>query len=298
MVQSKGKKHSEEESQKGKIGGGRLMADILEEFTNHTEKKFLHDYSYTIFEDALNESKKVLSLDKETIGLKIDEIENYHFVKVTGQIVFNDSNMLTETLGNFNEFGAAVGYMIMRNEEKQLKELEEQISQVKDRNQKAKAKHHLASADMKKLLIDRGLNLEDRFIEKIIYLINHGYKSQFEVQMPFPGEDLNCLFSCILNREFLKDDEYRIIRNYSRETEKPFTIFGILTQTSRNLNDQTYLELLKTNIDNENVTKNRETNLKETLLTVISSLTNIDKGFIGRLDYEYIIDPIAIYREI
>lgn len=298
MVQSRGKTYSENESQKGRIGSGKLMADILEEYSNHSEKKFLHDYSYTLFEDELISSNRVLSIDKENIDSSIEELENYHFVKITGQTVFNDSKMLAETLSKFNDFGAALGLMGMQEKQNQLDEWEEQVAQIKDRNKRAKAKRQLSKVDMKKYLLKEGLNLDDRFLEKLVYLINHGYKSQFEVQLPFPSEIENYLFSCIINRDFLKDDEYRLIRKYSRETEKPFTLFGIVTQSKRTLDERTTLETLKENINFQNSIDGKESNVKEALLSVIPALTGIDKGFIGRLDYEYIVDPIAIYREL
>lgn len=38
------------------------MADILTSHTSTEERKFLHDYSYTLFEDALREQRKLLDL--------------------------------------------------------------------------------------------------------------------------------------------------------------------------------------------------------------------------------------------
>jgi hypothetical protein len=296
MVRSKSKEYSEGETQKGKIGKGRLMADILVEYTNHTEKRFLHDYSYTIFEEALINEGKVLHLEKDNIRSKIGELENYHFVKITGQMVFNDSKILVESIKNFNLFGSAIAHLTMKNEIDQINKLKEETNKIKDRNKKAIRSAKIPN--VKKQLIEMGYNLEDSYLKDLVYLIEHGYKSQLEAQIPFPNDEHNCLFSGVLNRDYLKDDEHRIIRKYSRETEKDFTVFGILTQTSRNINDKTHLEKLKLNIDNQNIVNEKEASLKEALMEVVASLMDIDKKFIGRSDYEYILDPIAIYREI
>ena len=48
------------EEQSGPPLSGRMMADILSFHTSTEERKFLHDYSYTLFEDALREQGKLL----------------------------------------------------------------------------------------------------------------------------------------------------------------------------------------------------------------------------------------------
>ncbi|MEZ4884694.1 MAG: hypothetical protein R3E32_08220 [Chitinophagales bacterium] len=301
LVKSKSKKYTDEEKQKGNLMSGRLMADIIEEYTNHTEKKFLHDYSYTIFENALINEKKVLSIDRQNISSQIKEINDFHFVKLTGQIVFNDSKMLVETFKNFNQLGESIGYIASQEKNKKVNELEKTVSQIKDRNKRNKAKQLLSSkTNSKKQLLESGLNMDDKFLESLVYVINHMYKSQFEVQIPFPSEIENYLFTSIINRNFLKENEYEVVGKYSRETEKPFTIFGILTQTSRNLNEPTRLEILKNNLElsYDIQGKKKQGNIKEAILNIVPKLTGLEKGFIGRLDYEYIIDPIAIYREL
>ena len=41
-----------------------------------------------------------------------------------------------------------------------------------------------------------------------------------------------------------------------------------------------------------------DANLKEAIMNVVSSLTDVEKTFTGKLDYEYIIDPISMYIEL
>jgi len=38
--------------------------------------------------------------------------------------------------------------------------------------------------------------------------------------------------------------------------------------------------------------------MKEALMNMVSMLTNLETTFTGKLDYEYIIDPIAVYLEM
>ena len=93
------------------ISSGRVVADILKSESGIQEKKFLHDYTYKLFEEELIKSDKILSISAENIDQQIEQIENADFVKVTGKVVFNDMNMLKTTIENFNELGEALAYI-------------------------------------------------------------------------------------------------------------------------------------------------------------------------------------------
>lgn len=77
-----------------------------------------------------------------------------------------------------------------------------------------------------------------------------------------------------------------LIRKYSRQTEKEFVLFGIITQSSRH-----------GSLDLDTNSKEIET-IKEALMNLVGHLTNVELTFTGRLQNEIIIDPIAIYTEL
>lgn len=85
------------EEQKGPIGSGRILGDILRNRERNTEKKFLNDYSYTIFEKKLLEDERVLTVNGNEV-----EIENLckdkSFIKITSKATFNDINSINNTL--------------------------------------------------------------------------------------------------------------------------------------------------------------------------------------------------------
>ena len=101
----------ETEEQKGPVGSGRIMGDIWKYESGIQEKKYLHDYAYTLFEEELNKSGKVLSISAEDIDEKIEQIGNADFIKVIGKVVFNDMNLIKSTLENFNQIGEALAYI-------------------------------------------------------------------------------------------------------------------------------------------------------------------------------------------
>ena len=104
----------------------------------------------------------------------------------------------------------------------------------------------------------------------------------FAVHIPYRFS--NSVFASILNREFLKENEESLIAKYSRRTEVEFSIVGLLTQCGGE----------KAMIDSDAP----EESIKKASLNITSIISNLEDTFNGRLRNEYIIDPIAIYREI
>jgi len=296
IVQTNNERKTEEESQKGPIGSGRLLADIIEKNTNQTEKKFLHDYSYNLFEDTLKLENRVLEIDLDNINENIKKINEFSFIQVSGNVVFNDLKIIEDTIKNFNHIGGALGYITQKAEyDEEVKKLKDSFKDITDRNQKAKVNSLLKSkTNFKKYLIESGLNLEEDYIKNLAYILDYGYNQQFEVQIPIRAEDNSYhLFSAQLKRENLKDDEHSIIKKYSRESEKKFVLFGILTQTlTSKEKEDIFFQLKAKEEDSDDVI------MKEALMNVVSQLTNLETTFTGKLDYEFVIDPISLYIEI
>ena len=296
IVRSESKSQREEESQKGPIGSGKVLADIIEKNTNEIEKKFLHDFSYNLFEDTLINEERVLEISANNIKEQIEKIADYSFVKISGNVIFNDLKIIEDTIKNFNKIGEAIGYVTQKaTYDKELENLKATVDAIKDKNQKAKATAIFKSkTDFKKILKEQGLNLDDDFLKHMAYILDYGYNQQFEVQLPVKStaEDFY-LFSAQLKRENLKDDEMSIIKKYSRESEKEFKLFGIVTQRLTEESKRRIFEELKGHQENID-----QPNMKEALMNLISILTNIETTFIGKMNYEYVIDPIALYIEI
>lgn len=296
IVRTESQNKKEEESQKGPIGSGRVLADIIEKNTNETEKKFLHDFSYNLFEDTLVNEGRVLELDVNNINDKIENISDYSFVKISGNVIFNDLKIIEDTIRNFNKIGEALGYVTQKAAyDNELEKLKEPLNTIKDKNQKVKANAIFKSkTDFKKVLKEQGLNLDDDFLKHMAYILDYGYNQQFEVQLPIKSAtDEFYLFSAQLKRDNLKDDELSIIKKYSRETEKEFKLFGIVTQRLTEESKKKIFEKLKG--QQENI---EQQNMKLALMNVVSMLTNLETTFTGKMNYEYVIDPIGLYIEI
>ncbi len=268
--------------QKGPIGSGRVLGDILRSSDRNSEKKFLNDYSYTLFEKKLLEDNKVVEISHsgEEKGPLLD---GKSFIKVTSRATFNDMNSIKDTLKNFNKIGEALTHITNFEEISAAREqLEKAKAETRDRNKKSKLQSEFKYlTNINKLAKDSGLQQDQDFLNNLELVLSYGFQDQLEVQMNLN----NRIISANLNRSFLREKEDLIIRKYSRRTEVEFTLFGIITQYQRE-------EL-------EELEESEEfNNIKEAIINLVSHLSNVEATFTGRMSHEIIIDPIALYTEL
>jgi len=276
-------------------GSNKVMAEIFGSHSSIEEKKYLLDYGYELLERELYSKSKVLDLSNSTIEANIKSIEEYNFINVKGKIIINDAKLLSSLLANFNRLGEALGYLTYRNELEQVDDLEKEISKVKDRNKRVKLKKQWNKNSKTEILKKLGLNLEKDYLENLKHVVDFGYSQQLELQMPLYFNESYKLFSSVLNRNFLREPEEIIIQKYSRETEKEFNIFGMISQNSREKNDIKPSTELKEKIETSIEETGEELGMKQAIMNITNAISNIEFTFSGKLDYEIVIDPIAVY---
>lgn len=283
VLNESSKESENSESQKGPIGSGRVLGDILKQGERISERKFLSDYSYTLFEKKLIEDELVSVLNfNKPIDTIIDFIDGKSFIKVKSKVTFNDINSINSTLENFNKIGKAIAHITSLKEISAVKEqLEKAKANIKDRNQKGTLQTRLNDiTNINKIAKETGLQQDQKLLDDLAFILKYGFQDQLEIQMDLSG----FLFTANLKRESLKESESLIIRKYSRKTEVDFVLFGIITQ---------YQSSNDIDIDIK-----EHKSIKEALMNLVSHLTNVESTFIGRLSNEIIIDPIALYTEL
>lgn len=272
---------TEEESQKGKFASGKVMSDLLKTEKTSTEKKYLHDYAFNLLEVELMDRGLLYSIRPEDTT---NIIQSKGIIKVTGRAVFNDYSTLQSTLSRFNSIGESFGYF---NYKEVVKELNDSTSNAlettKDRNQKAKIKNIKQHANkvLTSFLQENGLHIAEEDIKHMVNIMEYGFHGELEFRV-LPDE-LPFQFSAILNREYLRDSETQFISKYSRQTEYDFTMIGIVTQSGK---------------VTEPLAEHGLNGIKDACLNLADKLRGMENVFLGRLDNECIIDPIAIYREL
>lgn len=274
--------NKEEDLQKGNFGSGRVMSEILQIEKGSSEKRFLHDYAYNLFEKELTDRNILFTPEDNEKSLNFGDKQ---FVKVKGKIIFNDFKALRDTFRDFNDIGTALGYIQCYDVKGELMlSIDSAIKETNDRNVKAKIGQEKKKIDskFKQYLLDQGLNVNSDWLSHLQKIYEFGYKDLFSVRMPY--EKQNIIFESILNRKFLKEDETSLIVKYSRRTEVEFSIMGLLTQKGGEKVKMTEAEA--------------EASMKIVSLNFTNIIGNLEESFNGRLKNEYIIDPIAIYREV
>ena len=288
LIDFHGTTDEEEEKQSGPFGSGRVMANILKSESRTQEKKYLHDYSYTLFETHLKEMNKVQTVSKDNITESIGCISRVGFVEVRAKAVFNDMTAIKGTINGFNELGEALAYVTSFKELEDVRlQMEELTSSTTDRNRKAKLRQELKSLkNTEKLATSKGLRHDPEMLANLSLLLDYGFQDQFEVQMT-AGE---YIFSANLKREHLRENEHLLVRKYSRFPEKHFVLFGTIAQS-----------LSKTTANGaiiESTPGEEPQHLKEAILRMVEALSTIEDKFVGKLPNEIIVDPIALYCEI
>ena len=286
LMSYQGSRTEKEEEQKGPIASGRVMADILKSESGTQEKKYLHDYLYTLFEEQLRKSGKILSLSTENIDEDIKQIDDAGFIEVRGKVVFNDMNMIKSTMENFNQLGKALTHITNFSKiEEVYQQLEKAGETIKDKNQKARFRQKQKGLiNVEKMAKEQGLNVNKDFLEDLNFVLNYGFQEQFIVQMPIGPYT----FSADCKRDDLRENEDSLIRKHSRFSEKEFVLVGTVAQSSRE------------SVDSEDDTDvpQEPRHMKEAIMNMVEALFTIESSFSGKLANEIIVDPIAIYREL
>ena len=285
-----GTEKAEEERQGGPIASGRAMANILKSVSSTLERKYLHDYSYSLFERGLKEREKVQSVSSENIGETIPHISEVGFVEVKAKAVFSDMDVIRSTIVKFNELGGAFAYASNFTQiEETRAQIDKALESANDRNEKTRLRQQrTALGKLENVSKEKGLHIDPTLLEKLGLLLEYGFQDQFEVRMTTGGYT----FSANLKREYLREHEHLLVRKYSRFPEKEFVLFGTIAQypttSFETANDD----------DQESTVMNNPESMKEAVMLLVESLYGVESKFTGKGVNEIIIDPIALYREI
>jgi hypothetical protein len=283
------------DEQKGGLFEGKLISKIIDQTTQNSEKRFLHDYAYNLFEEKLIKSGKVATYEGQSFDYRLDDVHSTGFVKIKGRVSFHDAVMVENTLSNFNDIGYAIKFVTTDTEFRdKYSETKAAISKIKDRNAKERAKQALSKVPtIEKMAIDEGLMMNSDYLANLSWILNFGYGDSFEVRIPIEFEEGLNFFSGALNRDMLRDSPRAIMHKYSRETEQEFVLFGILTQCK---SSPTPVNIFPD--DEFEHSDSPQESMKRALNSLLRAMTNVHGSFIGKLSNEFVVDPIALYLEL
>jgi hypothetical protein len=286
-ISIRGTSTEEEERQSGPFASGRVIAEISQQGSQQQERKYLHDYSYTLFEQHIKANRSIPSITSENIEEFIPALEGINFVEVRATPIFNDMNIILSTIKKFNDLGEAITFFNNAEEivssHKTAAELERTTT---DRNQRVRVRAQIQQQPNIADLADAaGLRQDPELLDHLAFMLEYGFQDQFEIQMPVG----RYIFSANLKREYLREDEHLLVRKFSRLPDRDFVLFGTVAQAPTPADES--------GDDTGDSETLEPKNIKQVMMQLIESLSDIEANFTGRLTNEVVVDPIAVYRE-
>lgn len=271
-------KIDEENEKKSKEGmtSSKVIADVIRETSKFTEKKFLHDHSYNLFEKELRSQNLLLDLHNHEYTYNDIYSSGKSFVKIEAKGTFLDLKGLQEFFKHFNDISEAL-VILPLTEHLQVLE-RKKISEPKAPSTKS------LQSKLDQLIRERKSELTG---------IPKSSQGGFNTVLEHFGDDIirlkqeygDTVITSCLNSDYLRDSLTAIFRKYSRSTSKKFVVLGIISQCEPSPSPK-----LDECPEGANVFSHFE--------NMGQHLYNLETTFNGIKPNEIIIDPIAIYTEL
>lgn len=272
------------ETSQERPSSSRIIADVIKETSRSTTKKFLHDHSFTLFENKLKEAKKLLDIcelnDKEEV---LASIKDYSFIKIKSRALISDSDKLINIYKNFNILGEA---MVISQMQSELTNLEKEIlnKEIKDKDS-AIQKQFEKEYNIKKIALNQSLRLPKVWKDSLTDLLEFSLGNSLQ----FYQKKNDILFSSLIERSHLRENLDSIIRKYSRFTQKEFVVLGVISTTISQDEPLSDSPLDESSEDKQ---------MKSHSRTMTKALIAMEEAMYGKEKSEVIIEPIAIYTEL
>ncbi|MCU8150724.1 hypothetical protein M2G93_21695 [Vibrio vulnificus] len=266
---------SEKKSREG-MTSSKVIADVIRETSKFTEKKFLHDHSYNLFEKELKNQKLLLDLNDSEYTYNDILKSGKSFIRIEAKGTFLDLKGLQDFFKNFNDISEALAIL-------PLTEHLQSLERKKISDPRAPSTKNLQSK-LDQLIRERKAELTG---------IPKSSLGGFNTVLEHFGDDIirlkqeygdTAITSC-LSSAFLRDSLTAIYRKYSRSTSKKFVVLGIISQCEPSPSPK-----LDECSEGANVFSHFE--------KMGQHLYNLETTFNGIKLNEVIIDPIAIYTEL
>lgn len=276
-------KRSAEDSteQKGEFASGRVMAEIIETTSSNLEKKFLHDYAYSVFENKLLSDGRIFDVRLGDKALDVrSRIGNCKIIRVKARGMFVDSNEVVRSLRAFSTIIQSFGIITSNDERKDLIEkiAGSQGNPGTKKQELARLESSLKAMSSPHSFGDQSGN-DKLFHKHLADVIEYCFKGSLDLTLLLG--DLQV--SGELSRESLRESIESVIKKYSRVSEVEFTMVGIITQCGE---------------ESASVEELEYSTMRAGVRNSIAALSKFEANFAGRLEAEIIVDPIAVYVDL
>lgn len=269
--------HTDQETQKGKLASGRVIADVIKEASSSTTKKFLHDHAFNLFESELIRTEDLLDVSKEPLSFSDVCETNKSFIRIRAKGKFIDLLEVQNLFGNYGKISEALATLPRTPD---LQELERQKAE-NPKSVQFKQKQSDLDKEITKAKRLLSANLPAQSISSFITVMEHFGDDIVRFQQQVS----EVTYSSCLSKENLRESLQHIYRKYSRKTAKEFIVLGFISHS-----DGTQQPNIESVSSNEPFIRH--------MVGLAENMHEIEQSFGRKADTEIIIEPIAIYTEL
>lgn len=271
------------ESQKGPLGSGHSLNDLVEIASKSVEKKFLHDQAYSKLESYLEENS-LLQVISSSTEVTVDLLNQKPFIKIKALVRFDNYQKIKNFFEDFNKIGLAVSSLSNFEEiNNQVSLLEEQKLELKDKGKIREIENVIKKLkDFKYIAKEDGLQQDPYFLEQLTTIMNFAYDDEFALSQNVDSKQ----FTTYLNKSFLRELPELIIRKYHLASFKEIVVIGSISQNGLIEHEYQHIE------------KSDFANMREAVDNLLGIYVQMEKSITGLMSNEIVIDPIAAYFEL
>lgn len=271
------------ETQKGPLGSGNSLNDLVEIASKSVEKKFLHDQAYSKLESYLEENS-LLQVISDTTEVTIDLLNQKPFIKVKALVRFDNYEKIKDFFKDFNRIGLAISSLSNFEEiNQQVTALQEQKALLKDKGKIREIDQIINKLkDFTYIAKESGLQQDPYFLEQLTTIMKFAYNDEFALSQNIDSKQ----FTSYLNKDYLRELPELIIRKYHLASFKEIVVIGSISQNG--LVEHKYNHIQKSDF----------ANMREAIDNLLGIYVDMEKSITGLMSNEIVIDPIAVYFEL
>lgn len=281
--------------QSGQFLSGNIAKSEVGEVSSRVENKILHDHMYNKLEKEL--THLIYDASNLTLDNYYENLSGKFMIKVSGFSEINDYKRINEFMDKFNDLAEAIAYSISVSGgiNEAIENLQNQIKDVKDRNERAKTKLQLDKMkDPKKLAKELGLSQDPKGLKNLILFTEFFYKEGYEIIIS-PENKSKIVFRGVIDKKLLRKNPEFIRSLYGGEVLSKWTMVGEITYLPSLENNQ------DVNVDSEEIVKKLDDNnpsMRDPYSNIFKASRTFERMFFeSQKRIEVLINPLAIFRE-
>ncbi|WP_274018066.1 DUF6414 family protein [Vibrio parahaemolyticus] len=269
--------HEEQETQKGTIASGRAIADAVKEASSSTSKKFLHDYSFNLFESELTKNELLLDINDESVTHEQICNSGKSFIRIRSKGKFVDTKEIQELFRHFNEIGRAIASAQLTPDFQLL----ETLKNDKKSNKQANELQRRLEQQVRQIISESELALPKTVLDGLDTMIEQFGDELVRFQQTVGEVE----FSTCMSPDSFRDPIKAICKKYARKTAKEFVVLGTICHS----HDTQEVDIQGAS-DSDSLQKH--------LIGLTENLYDLEQMYASKDENEIIIEPIAVYTEL